>query len=226
MTDRKALAILRLLHTQLLAALTSPTVAITEGPHDVTTFTLADRRRTPLTLPLSAYGVRIVSADNGHGGGIGQVPRVAQLARQLGFRVIGLIDGDHGQASPEMRAIDEACDVVIRLPNGVAVEGAIVTGIDSSMLRVAASSLLEYGVPDPTSGVDDDDVAESLLTHLHRFGMHEPFLEALIPYAGVPPVIANALDTLRAVSDPAYSGPTLVTLAQPPATAGAAPGGP
>jgi putative ATP-dependent endonuclease of OLD family len=217
-TDRKALAVLRQLHTQLLPAFTSPTIAIVEGPHDVATYALADRRRTPLTLPLSAHGVRMVSADNGSGGGTSQIPRVARLAQQLGFRVLGLIDGDKETPSTAevLAAIEEACDVVVRLPEGIAVEGAIVAGIHTDLLRAAASALPEYGIPDPTVTVDDDHVAQSLRKPLHNHGLHEPFLEALIPDAGVPPLIRAALDALAVVSNPAYNGPTVITLAMPP----------
>lgn len=60
-TDRKKLAAMRQLHTQLLPALTAPAVAITEGPHDVAVLNMADRRYPPAKLPLSAHGVRLVA---------------------------------------------------------------------------------------------------------------------------------------------------------------------
>jgi hypothetical protein len=53
-TDRKALTALRQLHTQLMPAVTAPTVAITEGPHDVAVYSMVDRRYPPALLPLSA----------------------------------------------------------------------------------------------------------------------------------------------------------------------------
>ncbi|MGH3849409.1 MAG: hypothetical protein ACRDRT_06865, partial [Pseudonocardiaceae bacterium] len=167
-------------------------------PHDVTTYGLSDRRRTPGKLPLSAHGIRVVSADNGSGGGTSQIPRVASLARQLGFRVLGLVDSDKDTASTAgvLAAIEEACDVVVRLPEGVAVEGAIVAGVSTEFLRAAASALPEYGIPDPTVNVDEDQVARALLKPLHNHGLHEPFLEALIPDSGVPPLIGEALDVL------------------------------
>jgi putative ATP-dependent endonuclease of OLD family len=214
-SDRKALAVLKLLHTQLLPALTSPTVAIAEGPQDVASYMLVDRRRAASTNPLSAVGVRIISADSGSGGGTSQIPKVAALARQLGFRVVGLIDGDRvkGSAVTVLAAIEAACDVVVRLPDGIAIEGAIVAGIPADNLRVAASTLTEFGIPDPTAGVSDDQVAESLRRPLHAHGLHEPFLDVLIPEAGIPPLIQNALDTVAEAASADYNGPPMVTLA-------------
>jgi hypothetical protein len=69
-TDRKALTAMRQLHTQLLAALTAPTIAIAEGPHDLAVYSFVDRRRPPGGLPLSAHGVRLVAAGTGQDGGI------------------------------------------------------------------------------------------------------------------------------------------------------------
>ena len=69
-TDRKALVAMRQWHTQLLAALTAPTVAITEGPHDVAVLSMVDRRKPPSSLPLSAHGVRLVASGTGGEGGI------------------------------------------------------------------------------------------------------------------------------------------------------------
>jgi putative ATP-dependent endonuclease of OLD family len=98
-TDRKEIAVRRLLHAQLLLALTAPVVAIVEGPHDVTTYSSAERHRVTTTWPLAAAGVRLISADSGSGGGTGQIPRVAELARAMGFRVIALIDCDPAKTS-------------------------------------------------------------------------------------------------------------------------------
>ena len=201
-TDRKELAVERILHSQLLPALTSSTVVITEGPHDIGVYALADRRRTPSFLPLSSYGVRIVTADNGSGGGTGQIARVARLAKQMGFRVIGLIDGETKWDGAILTEIELTCDVLVRLPDGVAIERAIVMGVNASELRAAATTLAEWGVPDPTIGVSDGEVAESLIRPVHNHGLHQPLLEALIPNVGVPPLISAALDALIRAADP------------------------
>lgn len=209
-TDRKELAVERILHSQLLPALTSTTVAITEGPHDIGVYALADRRRTPASLPLSSYGVRLVTSDNGSGGGMGQIPRVARLARQMGFRVIGLIDGATKWDGAALSDIESACDVLIRLPVGVAIERAMVAGIDVADLRTAAATLTDWGVPDPTAGVSDPEVADSLIRPLHSHGLHQPLLDALMPNVGVPPLISAALDAVIRAADPSCVETTII----------------
>ena len=64
-TDKKEVAVHRLLHAQLLPALTAPVVAITEGPHDLTSYSSADRHRTTAALPLAAAGGRRRAAHLG-----------------------------------------------------------------------------------------------------------------------------------------------------------------
>ena len=220
-TDRKALTALRLLHTQLLPALTAPVVVITEGPHDVTTYSAVDRRRGPHDPPLSAFGIRLVSADNGSGGGTSQIPRVAALAHRLGFRVIGLIDCDPAKdAAATLPPIQAACDVVVRLPAGMALEQALVAGMAPSDLRAAAATLTAFGISDPTTGKPDADVGPSLVHPLHKKGLHEPFLAALVADAGLPPVLTSALDAVAAVAASDYAGPSLVDVVVPPAPAG------
>jgi putative ATP-dependent endonuclease of the OLD family len=55
----------RLLHSQLLPALTAPVVGLVEGPHDLTTYSSATATGR---WPLAAAGVRLISADNSSGG--------------------------------------------------------------------------------------------------------------------------------------------------------------
>jgi putative ATP-dependent endonuclease of OLD family len=209
-TDRKQIAVRRLLHTQLLPALTAPTVALAEGPHDLAGYLAVDRRRDPEKLPLSAYGIRLVSADNGSGGGTTQIPRVAKLARELGFRVIGVIDND---PDSDPIAILAACDAVVQLPKGMAIERAIVAGVPVKKLRAAAAAFLAYGVPDPTDGKEDEEVAEALVKPLHSHGLHEQFVEALASDNQIPPVVSATLD---AIADAASAdNPVIVTIAPP-----------
>lgn len=58
-TDKKEIAVRRLLHAQLLPALTAPVVAIVEGPHDLTTYSSADRHRAATALPRRDASVHV-----------------------------------------------------------------------------------------------------------------------------------------------------------------------
>jgi len=215
-TDRKALSAMRQLHTQLLAALTSPTVAITEGPHDLAAYSFVDRRKPPTGLPLSAHGVRLVAAGTGQDGGIDQIPRVAALARQLGFRVLAVIDQDKGDAE-KIKKVQAECDVVIRLPKG-AVERAIVAGIPGVTVVTAAKAVLdEFGVPDPFAGACDEAAITRLCKVIHKHGLHEQLLEALYREFGThPPMIDSVLDCIVRTSSATYTGPTLIDLVEIP----------
>lgn len=214
-TDRKALVAMRQWHTQLLAALTAPTVAITEGPHDVAVLGMVDRRRPPSLLPLSAHGVRLVAAGTGGDGGIGQIPRVAALARQLGFRVLALIDRDKdsAQSTDELTKIQASCDGVVRLPPG-AIEKAMLDGLPLSTITTASATLTEYNIPDPMGGRLDEEAVTGLCKALHRHGLHEQLLEALYAESNAPhpPVITMALECLAQAADPAFTGPALIDL--------------
>lgn len=219
-TDKKEIAVRRLLHTQLLPALTAPVIAIVEGPHDLTTYSSADRRRAAAAMPLSAAGVRLISADNGSGGGTGQIPRVADLARSLGFRVIALIDHDSAKASASALAdIQPTCDVVVRLPPSTAVEQALVTGVEAATLRLAAAIMPTYGVPDPTWNMSDAKVAAAISQVLHKKGLHEQFLDALFEQLGaLPPILDVALAGVISAASFDYAGPPLLDLPCPPAS--------
>lgn len=221
-TDRKEVAVRRLLHAQLLPALTAPVVAITEGPHDLTTYSSADRHRAAATLPLSAAGVRLISADNGSGGGTGQIPRVAELAHALGFRVIALVDRDPVKTSAAVLAeIEARCDAVVRLPESTAIELTLMTGVDVPTLRAAASVLPAYGVADPASGAADADVRKAIAQLLHKKGLHEQFLDVLVDeFGAVPPVLDSALTAVATAADPHYAGPSRIDLSLPGSAGG------
>jgi hypothetical protein len=207
----------RLLHAQLLPALTAPTVAIVEGPHDLTTYTSADRQRAVTALPLAAAGVRLISADNGSGGGTGQIPRVAELARAMGFRVIALIDSDPVKTSAmALTQIEATCDAVVRLPASTAIELALTTGVDIATLRAAAGVLPAYDVADLTTGVSDAAVPKAIARLIHQKGLHEQFLDALVEELGsVPPVLDAALNAVAMAGDANYAEPACIDVRPP-----------
>ncbi|MEU9089749.1 hypothetical protein [Streptomyces sp. NPDC048428] len=234
-SDRKQLVAHRQLHTQLLPALTAPVVAVTEGPHDVAVLGMANRRYAPSKLPLSAYGVRLVAAGTGGDGGIDQVPQIADLARQLGFRVIGVVDADKPsqQSAAQLDKVKESCDVVVQLPEKTAIERALTAGVGLAQLAAASSVLTVFGQSDPLVAEATEQTVTNLCATLHRKGLHEPFLDALYrelqpkppdmmeqdeeePEEEVPmvhpPLLAAVLDAIATAASSSYSGPTLIVL--------------
>jgi hypothetical protein len=215
-TNRKALSAMRQLHTQLLAALTSPTIAITEGPHDLAVYGFVDRRKPPDNLPLSAHGVRLVAAGTGQDGGIDQIPRVAALARQLGFRVLAVIDRDKDD-DEKVERVRAECDVVIRLPKG-AVERAMLAGVPAEAIVTAAGTTAgEFGLPDPFSESRDEAAITRLCKVIHKQGLHEQLLEALYAESSVhPPMIDTVLSLIAEAGAAAYRGLPLIDVPEIP----------
>lgn len=218
--NRKEAAVHRHVQGQLLPALTALTVAISEGRHDLAAFSAADRRRAAPEMPLAAHGIRLVSADSGPGGGTTQIPRVANLAKQLGYRVVALIDGDPEKTAPgKVQEIEDACDAVVRLPDAMAIERAILAGATAAQLRIASAVFAEFGQRDPTDGKDDKELPKAVMKALHSNGLHEQFLGALVDETGVlPPVLNNALLGVALAGVPGYPGPKRIDMTDPTAT--------
>ncbi|MEU9213393.1 hypothetical protein AB0D27_37170 [Streptomyces sp. NPDC048415] len=195
-SDRKQIVAHRQLHTQLLPALTAPVVAVTEGPHDVAVLGMANRRYPPSRLPLSAHGVRIVAAGTGADGGIDQVPQIADLAKQLGFRVIGVVDAD--KQSPQSAAqLDK-----VGQPDPLAAEATeqTVTKLcktlhGKSLHEPFLDALYRELQPEPADAEDH--------------GGEGPEGEGSVVH---PPLLVATLDAIATAASSGYDGPTLIDL--------------
>lgn len=192
----------RQLHRQLLPAMTARALLICEGPLDVLALTaLVDRRfRRKGISPPAAIGARFVDAD-----GITNIPRAAQLAKELGFRVVALLDDDKpgDETEDRLRRVEDCADAVVRLPPRFAIEQALVHGVDVEHLRSAMTSVrsaLELPWPDPQT-LQDDAVGAFLAGNLKaRSGVHAAFVESL-PNEVYPPVAIAFLETALALID-------------------------
>lgn len=218
--DRKEAGLHRHIQGQLLPALSATTIAVSEGTHDLSALSAADRRRTAPDLPLAAHGIRLITADTGSGGGTSQIPQVAKLARQLGYRVVAVVDGDPAKhAAGVLADIENDCDALVRLPDGMAIERAILAGASASKVRAAAVAFTAYGQSDPTAGKQDPEVSDAVMKQLHRKGMHEQFLAALVEETGaLPLVIVEVLAALASAGHPSYTLPKRIDLVDPTAT--------
>ena len=136
------------------------------------------------------------------------------MAKSLGYRVVGLIDRDPAKSSSTVvTAVVSACDAVVRLPDTMAMERALLAGADPDHLRQASAVLPEFGQPDPTVGKTDAELSHAIMSALHKSGLHEQFLMALFAMSAVvPPVVRDALNQVTIVGATDYSGPTLVDL--------------
>ena len=109
------------------------------------------------TLPPAAYGVRMIAAGIGGGGGKEQLPKLAGLARELGFHVRVVIDNDKpGSDTALLAELNGLAEQVIRLPERTAVERALVRGLPADAQRTALSAVNDlYGL-----GLDVDDITD------------------------------------------------------------------
>jgi putative ATP-dependent endonuclease of the OLD family len=168
---------------QLLPAMTARTLVIVEGPHDRAGYGALWRQRWrehghPLLADDAA--VLIDAGDTSGSGGVGRVPHLAAMARELGFRVVAVIDGDPSkQAAIEALQTQAAADAVVRLPKGSAVEMALLEGLDEGDLRTAmADACTQHGCP-----FDDSLTGGALIgaavSAMKSQQLHAQFVEAL-----------------------------------------------
>ncbi|MGH3948129.1 MAG: hypothetical protein ACRDSE_03260 [Pseudonocardiaceae bacterium] len=193
-TDRRARAARRQLHLLLLPAMTAQTVALLEGPHDLEGYTaIADRRlRASGTPPPAAYGVRMVAAGIGDGGKE-QLPKLAQLAGELGFHVRVVLDHDKpGTDAALIAELTALAEQVIRLPKRTSVERALVHDVPPASLRVGLQRLnAEYGLGINVGAIPDDDLEAKIIRVLKKKGgLHQPFVDALPPKSHGPLAVA------------------------------------
>jgi putative ATP-dependent endonuclease of OLD family len=191
----------RHLSIQLLPAMSATAVVIVEGHHDRAALSalmqkLADEEHSP---GLAAFRIGLVDAGAAEGsGGTGAVVRIAELANDLGFRVVAVLDYDRAdQAVTELAAAEEAADAVIRLPEGYAIERALCSGLSDATLREALS-VLRDGF-DLVLSADPDGLAGSELRKLvvkslkQSGGLHGEFVAAL-GEGEVPPTARRLLE--------------------------------
>lgn len=191
----------RNLHLQLLPAVSARAILVVEGPHDrIAIEEAASKLNAAEGLPLLAAR-RIAVVDAGaadSSGGISAVPRLAELGRQLGFFVICLVDWDSKEEEAEKRlsAASKAADLVIRWPQGNAIEKVLVADVADEALQTALTELstglrvqLDFNPVDETS----TELRKKAIKFLKQGGgLHGPFLDAL-PTEAFPPLLRRAL---------------------------------
>lgn len=204
-TDRKIRLARRQLHLLLLPAMTTRSVALLEGAHDLEGYSAVAQRRMRDSgdLPPAAYGVRMVAPLGD--GGKDQIPKLARLAADLGFHVRVVLDSDKpGSDAGLIAELHGLAEQIIRLPERTSVERALTRGLQAAALRAALAAINDlYGL-----GLDIDDAGDGDLGGLitkqlkQKGGLHQPFVDAL-PDGTIPPLAAAVLDTLTQPPGPA-----------------------
>ena len=214
-TDRKERGARRQLQLLLLPAMTARTVVLLEGPHDAEGYlAVTDRRlRVSGTAPPSAYGMRLVAQSGGEGGK-DRLPRLAQLAIDLGFHVRVVVDHDGvGKDAALLATLQALAEVVIRLPERTAVERALVAGLSEVAVRDTLTWLSqEYDLGIDVSQISASDLPKAAVKALkEKGGLHQPWVDAL-PRRSIPPVARSVLDAIVA---PPTAGSGIVEIPEP-----------
>ncbi len=203
----------RHLSVQLLPAASAAVVAIVEGPHDRAALdALAIRRFRRAGVPLpAASGIAIIDAGIVDGsGGSSAVARLSRLATALGFHTIAVIDGDRGDDGKKaLESAEDAADRVIRLPDGIEIERALIEGLDEAVTRSTLKDVCDaFGITVPT-GLDtqsDSALLKSVVGVLKNHGgLHAQFVE-LLPRNQVPPILKATLKAIVAAGEDRLEG--------------------
>ena len=196
---KKERSMARHLALQLLPAITARTLVIVEGPNDRAGYSALWRRlwqEADHSL-LADQGAALIDAgDTSGSGGAGRIPQLAEMARDLGFRVVAVIDGDPGkQAAVEAIQTAAAANAVVRLPTGSAIEKALIDALDENDLRTAmVEACTQHGATfDGTlAGANLVKVAVSTMKNQQ---LHAQFVDAL-PAGVVPELGCRVIDTI------------------------------
>ncbi len=184
----------------LLPALNFESVIVLEGPDDfLALHALSLRLFKEQGKPLpSSLGVTLASAAATGSGGSSNVPRLARFARNMGLWSVGVIDWDRSSDAESVleRATKEA-NCVIRLPEGFAIERALLRGLPEDTLRESLAELVEAANLSDFSHVKDlggSELEDAGIKLLKSRSLHGPFVEWL-PSDALPPIACQLLET-------------------------------
>ncbi len=203
----------RHLSIQLLPAASAAVVVIVEGPHDRAALdAIANRlnRTDGQNLPAS-HGIAVIDAGvMDSSGGAAAVARLASLATRLGFHTIGIIDGDKGaDGKAYLDGAKEAALRVIRLPDGGAIELALIKGLhDSVVIQTLKAVCTAFDVT-PKADLDTysgSKLLKEVVSVLKKNGgLHAQFVE-LLPRTVIPPLLQKIFDEIISSGDDRLEG--------------------
>ncbi len=181
---------------QLLPAMTARSVVVCEGPHDVSSFNAVSRRLESIDGSSPPIAHRIEFVD---GGGKDHMWKVTALARGLGFVTVGILDWDRddAEAARALSLLEANCDVVLRLPLGMAIERALLDGLNDDDIASALTAVargFELKVPS-TDGMERPELERHAISHILKSGsggLHQAFVDAL-PERVVPALVVKVL---------------------------------
>ena len=194
-------------HRNLLPALSYRTVVVVEGPHDfVALHSLVLRMANDLGHPLLAtHGIALINAGSGGEGGYTSVLRLAHVAKRLGLRAIGVVDGDVDVgAKTYVHDNQGLADVVVRLPERVAIEVALIDGVpelDAQQSLRDASTSLGVNYPIELDQLSGKQFVRRARKFVKDNSMHGMFVDGL-PASSLPPIAMDLIaQSFKAAND-------------------------
>lgn len=158
---------------------------------------------------LATKGMAVVQAGAAGGGGYADVVKLAAAAREMGLRAIGVVDGDKdAEAIDFVTAWLDRVDVVVRLPDGIAIEAALVNGISENALRQALNELIQvsgHAKPPGADAAQGATLEKLMISYIKGKSLHGQFVDVL-GLNSVPPVAKKLLDTLAELAINTQSG--------------------
>ena len=198
-------------HRNLIPALSYRSVVVVEGPDDFTALhNLALRMYNEQGLPLpAARGVAIINAGAGGDGGYPSVLKLAGAAKQIGLRAVGAVDGDtRSDVQDHLKRYLNLSDAIVRLPDGIAIEAAIVNGIPDEVMRQVIKDVADaVGLTEPQdlAQLSDTKLTKKVNKFIKDNSLHGLFIDAL-PSGNLPTLAILYLEKLVAVATGTQTG--------------------
>jgi putative ATP-dependent endonuclease of the OLD family len=204
----------------LIPALGSSAVVVVEGiGDDLALRAVADRaRESGVVGSFDGAGLALIAAPQGKG----SIPKVARAARQLGLFVVAVFDNDGGGsavADADLQSALREADVVVRLPDRMAIERLILTDVgDAELVRVWSELDLALGglaLPSGWASKTGRDLVQALVPVLHgRSGVLHATYVWQLDAASLPPAAIMTLQEIRRLAT-SRAGVGLVELTWP-----------
>ena len=185
-------------HRNLLPALSYRSVVVVEGPNDFAALhSLALRlaKEQDQSLP-ATQGVSMINAGYTGSGGYTSVMRLAGTTKDIGLRSIAVVDGDKGEDAQKFVQDNLwLADAVIRLPDGAAIEAALLVGLEDDVMKQAlcdAASSAGLTIPSRLDQMSGNQLTQATLSFMKNNSLHAQFVEALSP-ENLPPLATRVL---------------------------------
>lgn len=184
--DKQDRKLVRNWYRVLAPVLNYRAVAVVEGPSDFAALhalSLILGRKAPQSAPAS-HGLAIVSAAEQGSGGDKQALDLARYAGNMGINALAVVDGDDANSQYSNQTCVQYGISIIRLPDRVAVEEAIICGIPTATISDAvAQTCALFGLFDNDIRTCGDLEVSRIATRLiKKHNLHRHIVDALADY--------------------------------------------